>query len=317
MATDPIHILTHLEAPALNALASEVPSLRVTKIPEEGPLPAGTRGDACLTFAWGSPNIPDVIASGVRWVHTIGTGVDRFPLDAVRGATLTCSRGVSAAPISEWTLAMMLAFEKQLPERWISEPPAQWHMADLGGLHGRTLGLVGLGGISEAVATRALAFGMRVIAYRRRAALPSPVEGIEIVGDLGKLLGEADHVVVAASATAATHHLINAERLAQMKPGAHLVNVARGSLIDQSALRSALDNGSLALASLDVCEPEPLPAHHWLYEHPKVRLSGHVSWSMPGAIPMLFDSFRSNLLRYVAGESAETLDGVVDLEQGY
>lgn len=317
MARDPIHILSHLDAPALEALATEIPNLRITKIPEDGALPDNVRGDICLTFAWGSPNMPEVVASGVRWVHTIGTGVDRFPLEAVRGATLTCSRGVSAVPISEWTLAMMLAFEKQLPERWLSEPPVQWHMADLGGLHAKTLGLVGLGGISQAVAQRALAFGMRVIAYRRRADLPSPLEGIEIVGDLGKLLAAADHVVVAASATAATHHLINAERLAQMKPGAHLINVARGSLVDQDALRAALESGSLALASLDVCEPEPLPAGHWLYAHPKVRLSGHVSWSMPGAIPMLFDSFRSNLLRYLAGEPAEQLDGVVDLNQGY
>ena len=108
--------------------------------------------------------------------------------------------------------------------------------------------------------------------------------------------------------------MINAERLAQMKPGAHLVNVARGSLLDQEALRGALDRGTLARASLDVCEPEPLPADHWLYSHPKVRLSAHVSWSMPDALPMLFGSFRTNLRHFLAGEP---LEGLVDLDQGY
>ena len=312
----PIDVLTHMPAPELDAIAREMPNVRIHPIPDEGPLPDGTRGEVCLTFAWGSPNMAEVMASGVRWVHTIGTGVDRFPLDAVRGATLTCSRGISATPISEWTLAVMLAFEKQLPERWISappEPPQAWNMADLGGLHGRTLGLVGLGGIGVAVAHRALAFGMRVVAYRRRE-LPAPIEGVEVTTDLAKLLGEADHVVVAASATPATRHLIGRDAFARMKPGAHLVNVARGSLVDQDALREALDAGTVARASLDVCEPEPLPAGHWLYEHPNVRLSAHVSWSMPNAIPLLFDTFRRNLVRYL---DDAPLEGLVDLDQGY
>jgi phosphoglycerate dehydrogenase-like enzyme len=99
-----------------------------------------------------------------------------------------------------------------------------------------------------------------------------------------------------------------------MKPGAHLVNVARGAIVDQDALRRALDAGRVAMASLDAVEPEPLPAGHWMYGHPRVRLSPHISWNMPGAAEILVDAFIDNLRRWRNGEP---LDGVVDRAAGY
>ncbi len=105
-----------------------------------------------LTHAKGGPNLSQVVARGVSWVHAYGTGVDGFPFAALGDRVLTCSRGASAVPIAEWVLAVMLAAEKKLPESWIHEPPAHWSVAGLGGLHGRTLGLLGLGGIGEQVA---------------------------------------------------------------------------------------------------------------------------------------------------------------------
>ena len=313
MATRTLEILSHVQSPELEAIQQQIPETRFTPIPEEGPLPEGVRGEVCLTPAWGSPNMAAVIERGVRWVHTIGTGVDRFPLSAVGDAVLTCSRGASAVPISEWTLAVMLAFEKRLPTSWASRPPERWHMAELGSLHGRTLGLVGLGGIATEIARRALAFGMQVVAYRRTRK-PAPLPGIEVTHDLPALTARADHLVVAASSTPATRHIIGAEVLAHAQPHLHLINIARGTLIDQEALRAALDEERLACASLDVCEPEPLPEGHWLYEHPRVRLSPHISWSSPEAMAGLFDTFRRNLAHSLADEP---LEGVVDIEQGY
>jgi phosphoglycerate dehydrogenase-like enzyme len=254
-----------------------------------------------------------VVARGVRWVHAYGTGVNDFPFAALGGRPLTCSRGASAIPIAEWVMAVLLAAEKQLPQSWISQPPKHWSIASLGGLHGRTLALVGLGGIGEAVARRALPFGMRVRALRRQQA-PSPVPGVEIVRTLPELVADADHLVLAAPATAATRHLVDEAALALAKPGLHLVNVARGELVDQEALRRALDDGRVALASLDVMHPEPLPAGHWLYSHPRVRLSAHVSWSMPGAFDLLIEPFLENLRRFRDGEP---LLHQVDVELGY
>ena len=170
--------------------------MELVSIPSEGDLPMDTRGEVLLTFAWGSANLGEVVRRGVRWVHTIGTGVDAFPLDAVGERVLTCSRGASAVPIAEWTLAMMLAFEKRLPGAWVQEPPERWNMAELGALEGKTLGIVGLGGIGCAVAARALPFGMRVCAHRRTDRR-SPVAGVAVVKRLDALLASADHLVLA------------------------------------------------------------------------------------------------------------------------
>ncbi len=312
MSPTPLRILSHMPASTFDPIAEAIRGAEVIQIPFQGPIPPEATGEVLFTFAWGSPNMRDAVRRGVRWVHTMGTGIDRFPLDAIEGQILTCSRGVSATPISEWVLAMLLAFEKQLPASWIHGVPERWNIAELGGLAGKTLGLLGIGGIGIAIARRALAFEMRVIAHRRTPR-PSPLEEVEIV-ELEELWRRSDHLVVAASATPATRHLLNAKAFEQMRQGVHVVNIARGALIDQDALRRALDSGRVALASLDVCEPEPLPEGHWLYSHPQVRLSPHISWSMPGAIPALIENFGENLERYRRGEP---LLGQVDLGAGY
>jgi phosphoglycerate dehydrogenase-like enzyme len=312
MARRNVRVLSTLPLPLLEPLRRRFPEVEIVHLPEEGKLPPEASGEVLLTMTWGSPNLADVVARGVRWVHAFGTGIDRFPFEALGDRVLTCSRGASAVPISEWVLAVMLAAEKKLPETWIHEPEG-WQLLSLGGLHGRTLGLVGIGGIGAAVATRALAFGMRVRALRRTDT-PSPVPGVEVVTSKGDLLAGADHLVIAAPATATTRHWLDRDALGQVRPGLHVVNVARGALVDQEALREALDDGRVALASLDVAEPEPLPAGHWLYTHPRVRLSPHISWSMPGALDILLDSFIDNLRRYMADEP---LIDRVDRELGY
>ena len=314
MPSNPLRVLTHIPSAALARMHQELPDVEWVEVPQEGPPPDGVRGEILFTTAWGSPNLGELVeAAGVRWIHTFGTGVDRFPLDQVGDRLLTCARGASAIPISEWVLAVILALEKALPETWIEGPPPSWNAGEIGGVHGQTLGLIGLGGIGVAIAERALPFGMRVVALRRTSQ-PSPIEGVELVPSLEDLLPRTDHLVVAAAATPQTRHLIGAGALRLVKTGVHLINIARGSLIDQDALREALDDGRVARASLDVCEPEPLPEGHWLYRHPGVRLSPHCSWIAPGALERLFDSFADNLGRW---ERGEPLAGRVDLQQRY
>jgi phosphoglycerate dehydrogenase-like enzyme len=312
-AADPPTVLNHLGGDAAKRIVAGVPDAHVVGVPGDGSVPDGVEGEVLVTLPWGTPNLADVVARGVRWVHSLSTGVDRFPIEVLPdGVTLTCSRGASAVPIAEFVLAAMLAFEKQVPDVWVCEPPERWAMADLGGLEGRTLGLIGAGGIATEVARRALAFGMRVCFVRRTDA-PPPLDAMERCG-LPEVLAAADHLVVAAPSTPATRHLLGAEALAGVKPGVHVVNVSRGGLIDQAALLEALDDGRVARATLDVADPEPLPGGHPLYAHPRVRLSPHVSWSAPGALGRLLERFIDNLRAYVAGEP---LAGVVDRVAGY
>jgi phosphoglycerate dehydrogenase-like enzyme len=304
-----VRVINQLGPKAAEAMKAAVPDVEVIDAGADPP-PSDLRADV-LFGGWGPQTLE--YAERVGWVHLAGTGIDSFPRELFDGRTVTNARGASAIPIAEFVLAGMLAFEKRLPETWIEQPPEHWNFAPLGWLNTRTLGLVGLGGIGVAIAERALPFGMKVRALRRRPE-PSPLEGVEMVGSLEELLPEADHLVLAAPATPRTRHLINAESLALVKPGVHLVNIARGALVDQDALRVALDDGRVAMATLDTVDPEPLPEGHWLYSHPKVRLSAHVSWASPAGMDRTLEIFVDNLRRYAAGEQVLH---VVDADEGY
>ena len=226
---------------------------------------------------------------------------------------MTCARGASAVPISEYVLATMLAFAKGFPDFWLHRPPARWNFQRMETLAGKTVGIVGLGGIGTAVARRALAFDMHVRALRRTAT-PSPITGVEIVTSLAELVAGAQHVVLAAPGTDRTHRMLDADAFAAMRDGVHLVNIARGRLVDQDALRAALDSGKVAAASLDTVDPEPLPAGHWLYDHPQVFLTPHSSWASSDLLGATIDIFCTNLRRFLDGEP---LQHVVDADEGY
>jgi phosphoglycerate dehydrogenase-like enzyme len=313
---DVVRVLSHLGGAASLGLPDDLAGrVEIVPVPMHGPAPEGVTGDVLVTLPAWAENTDELLARGVRWVHYVSTGVDRVAFDELPpDLVITNSRGASAVPISEWVLAVMLAAEKHLPDVWIHEPPADWRAdSHLGTLHGRRLAIVGFGSIGRAVAERALPFGMEVRALKRSDG-PSAVDGVEMVRSLTDVLDGADHVVVAAPLTDATRHLVGADAFAAMKPGAHLVNIARGGLVDQDALRVALDAGTVGLASLDAVDPEPLPDGHWLFTHPSVRLSAHDSWSWPGAYDVILERFIVNLRAHLAGEP---LPDLVDPEVGY
>jgi phosphoglycerate dehydrogenase-like enzyme len=298
--------------PNVRDAVSAVPGVEFVEVPRSGPVPADLSGDVLLA-AHSSPALIELAGRGVQWVHCYGTGVDSIPVEVFDGRIVTCSRGASAIPIAEFVIAAMLAVEKRMPEVWLSSPPDRWYDNDLGEINGKSLGLVGLGGIGTEVATRALALGMRVSATRRSSA-PTPVPGVELRAGFDDLLPTSDHLVLAAPATARTRRMLDAAALERVKPGVHIVNVARGSLVDEEALLAALDDGRVGMATLDAVEPEPLPAGHPFFSHPRVRLSAHVSWGSELDNQRIVGMFVDNLQRWVAGER---LEGVVDPVEGY
>lgn len=317
--------------------------ITVTELSPDGPLEDDVAGEILLApgRAPGRPqglDLVDVADRGVRWVHIAGANVGDLPdrlFDHHR--IVTCSRGAMASPISEFVLSSMLAFEKRFPHSWLNEPPlrgwgfpgdleaagggdevrmeppGRWGDADLGTLEGKVLGIFGFGSIGRATAEKALPFGMSVIAVRRKK-IASGVKGVEIVEDLREVAEVADHIVVAAPGTPVTEKVFNDDVFSVTKPTAHLINIARGSLIDQEALIRALDGGLLAFASLDVASPEPLPDGHPLYAHPKVHLTPHISGCSPVKQQRTREIVIENVDRYLKNEP---LHGYVDQKERY
>jgi phosphoglycerate dehydrogenase-like enzyme len=296
---------------ALERALSRREDVDLVDLPEDGTPPARPI-EVLITAPWqAGPNAPAWFDS-VRWVHTLSAGVDSAPRWMLGAPTVTCSRGVHAPQISEWVITALLT--ELGPAPWITEPVDRTTLPnDRRLLAGSTLGIVGLGAIGQAVAQRALALDMALVAIRHRD-LPSPVDGVRVVRALGDLLEVSDALLVSAASTSASRHLIDEAALQQVKPGVHILNVARGGLIDHDALHRALDDGRVRAASLDVSDPEPPPAGHWLYTHPRVRLSPHTS-ALAADLPHQLDArFLANFERYQAGEP---LVGLVDLTLGY
>ncbi|MDQ2080529.1 NAD(P)-dependent oxidoreductase [Xanthobacteraceae bacterium Astr-EGSB] len=271
--------------------------------------------DVVFTYYRGWAGAPSEPPPGwpfrLRWIQIAAAGIDAFPDWFFTGPPVTSGRGVGAIAIAEYALAAMLAHEKQIFDGIRVTGAAMWKPRMLGRLHGKTLGLVGLGAIGREVARRAASFGMTVLATTRSGGGQA---GVTIVRSVAELAARSDHLVVAAPLTRETRGIIGAEILSQARPGLHIVNVSRGALVDQDALLVALDHGQIGAATLDVTTPEPLPEGDPLYRHPCVRLTPHSAWCTDDAVDRLTAKLFDNLDRFLAGR--ELLD-VVDAQRGY
>ena len=251
-------------------------------------------------------------APRLRWIHSSAVAVETFCLPEIfaRRIVVSNSRGIQSAPIAEHVLAVTLALAKQLPAVIDSQRARHWAQNDLIGdrlpwlLKGRTLGLIGVGTIGSEIARLARAFGMQVIAVRRRSVQGGVLEIDEILptGELGVLLDRSDVVVIAAPLTADTQNMIGAAELARMKRGSLLINVGRARILNHDALVEALRSGHLAGASLDVFVKEPLPTDDPLWTLPNVILTPHTSGFRQGHWEDVIDLFSENLRRFEAGQ---------------
>jgi phosphoglycerate dehydrogenase-like enzyme len=273
-------------------------------------------------------------APHLAWVHSATSGVERAltPAALERGLVVTNARGVFSRPIAEYVLMMILSVSRRLPQLLELQRERTWQPLQGAELRDVTVGIVGLGSIGRAVGALATAFGCRVVAVRRRTGAQeatetgSPAEDgersfgevmLDRVGGpetLPELLGESDFIVLAAPLTPETEDMINDETLALVKPGAWLINVARGRLIDERALLRALNDGPLGGAILDTFRDEPLQPTSPFYDLSNVIVTPHTAWSSGRVLDRSVELFCDNLRRFAAGEP---LLNVVDPAAGY
>ena len=253
-------------------------------------------------------------AGGLRWLHTSSAGTDKPFYQRLRALDVmfTHSPGMHAIPMAEWVLAQMLHFARRVDDFRAQQAAREWQLRPSEELHGQTLGIVGYGGIGRAVAKLAHAFGMRTIATRR-SRVETGIEGDPNLdrwlppSALDELVDAADYLVLCAPLTEETRGLLDARRLARLRPHAVLINVGRGALIDEAALVEVLHAGRIRGAALDVFEEEPLSPDSPLWSLPNCVVSPHTSGKSLATPHRTTERFLAQLQRYLDGSPLENV----------
>lgn len=262
-------------------------------------------------------------AAELRWIMSLSAGVERcVAIQSVhdRNLLLTNMRGVASAAIAEHAVALALSLARGIDTFVTNQAQGRWSRQDAAAtgmqvLDGKTMLVVGLGGIGTEVARRGHALGMKVVATRASSRNgPDFVSYVGLPDEMMKLAKNADVIVNAAPLTSATTGIFNATFFAALKPSAFFINVARGQSVVTADLIAALNQGRIAGAGLDVADPEPLPPEHPLWRAPNVIITPHVSGSSDIPNELRPALMRENLRRYIAGEK---MIAVVDLQKEY
>ena len=262
-------------------------------------------------------------ASALEWIALASAGANQI-LDRPIGEDVVITKmpGLAARVIGEWVLTFMLMDVKRMIRLVEAHRAGTWARSDPETLEGATVGIIGYGAIGSEIARFCDAFGARVVGIRRRASgdgtppeeAPDSVAYVWPPERLHDVLSESDYVVLAVPLTEDTHHLIGKEELAAMKPGAALINIARGEVVDWDAQVAALESGELRASYTDVTTPEPLPDGHELWSVPSLFITPHNSGLQPNYFGKAAYRFAENLRRFI---NNEPLHDVVDRHAGY
>jgi phosphoglycerate dehydrogenase-like enzyme len=258
-------------------------------------------------------------ARRARWIHSLWTGVDSVLCPEVLASPLplTNGRDVFRRPLAEWSIGAMLYFAYNMRRMIRQQQAGVWEAFTTEEIQGKTLGIVGFGGIGSLAAELARPFGMRILALRRRPELfqqDANVDESFAPAKLNHMIASSDYVLLAAPLTEETRGMIGAPQIAAMKPTGVLINVGRGAVVDEPALIAALEAGTIRGAALDVVAVEPLPAGHPFYRLENVLLSPHTADHVQDFIHLAVESFLENLRRFRANEP---LLNLVDKHAGY
>lgn len=256
----------------------------------------------------------------LRWLQTNSAGVEEYiqPGVLAEGTALTNATGAYGLAISEHMLGMLLMVLKKLELYRDAQHKESWQsLGAVQSIYGSTVLVLGMGDIGGEFGKRCKALGAKVIGVRRTdAQKPDYADEVHLIGDLDRLLPLADVVAVTLPGTAATRNLLGREQIGKMKPGAVLLNVGRGTIVDTEALCDALESGALSGAGLDVTDPEPLPPGHRLWQIPTAVVTPHISgfYHLKETHERIIGIFVDNLGRFLRGEA---LRNQVDFATGY
>jgi D-2-hydroxyacid dehydrogenase (NADP+) len=263
-------------------------------------------------------------ARKLKWIHSTAVGVSQLMYSELRssGVILTNPSGILSALMAEHTVGLMIALARHFPDSVRYQDRARWSQIEVSSqpgplteLNGQLLLIVGYGSIGREIARRARAFDMRVWGVTRSGKGDAThIEKILPIAQLEDALPHADYIVLSAPDTQETQKLLGPAQIAKMKPGARLINVGRGSLLDEAALIRALETGALGGAALDVAAAEPLPAESPLWKAPNLFITPHTS----GVSDRLWQK-ETNLLMDLLGRwfDGRDLFNVVDFTRGY
>lgn len=260
----------------------------------------------------------EVVRQGrLRWIQSSAAGLDHCLAPEVISSDIRVSSasGLFAHQVAEQTMSLLLGLIRSQPDFFRAQAQKQYVRLATDDLRGQTVGIVGFGGNGQRIAEVLAPWNVRLLATDRfPEPAPPHVEAVWPDDRLPDLLAQSDTVVLCVPLNSQTHHLIGAEQLRQCKPGARLINVARGPVVDEAALVAALENGTLSGVGLDVAEVEPLPTSSPLWEIPNVMITPHVGAQSAKRVDDTTDLVCENLARYLAGQP---LRNEVDKELGF
>ena len=304
------------QEPEVEAMLSDVPAeAEVHLLPQGESLRAHISDVEILFGRLGEDEMSE--ASALRWVHQPHAGVEGFMYPAFKASdvTLTNCRGLYGTQIAEHAFALLLSLTRQIPIQLEFMKTKHWERVPCVELAGMTMGILGLGGIGRAIATRARAFDFEVVAADVEPIdKPDTVSELYGLDELAAFLAQTNILMVCCPSTPETHKLLSYAQFNQMPDGGYIVNVSRGKVVDEDALIAALQSAKLAGAGLDVTYTEPCPPENPLWEQENVILTSHSAGASQHIRRRAMQLFIDNLHRYVAGEP---LVNVVDKQKGY
>jgi phosphoglycerate dehydrogenase-like enzyme len=294
-------------------LSKLFPELTIDVVAQrDGAQAALAQADVLLTFGQMMKNLHLDLdgAKNLKWVQALGTGLDGITdQPALKpSVTVTSLHGVHGAPVSEAAMAGMLALSRDIPRFARQQDQQHWGRWPAKLLQDKTVGILGIGVIAEALAPKCKAFGMTVIGItsaKRQVAGFDRVHGVE---ELHRVLPELDYLVLLTPYSAATHHMIDASVFAEMKPTSYLINLARGGVVDEPALVDALRQKKIAGAALDVFEQEPLPPDHPLWSFKNVIITTHQGGFCDTYVDLAMPILEHNMRCFLAGDIAKMMN---------